>query len=123
MIEHGMRRWKTQPSHDMRGLRLGLHALELDTVTRVAYFDAVEHSEEIEVPPGTPEFSVCDTFEPDRLFRGGDLRDFAVFNLLELSCVYCAALAFGAGFLDRPRAQNAADVIGAERRLGSKRHI
>jgi hypothetical protein len=123
MNEHRMVSGKSQPTHDMRRLRLGVHALELNSMSRVAYFDAVEHSEEIEVPPGTAEFSVCDTFEPDRFFLGDDLRDFAIFDVFESGRVYRARFAFGAGFLDRCRAQDAADMIGAERRLGSKSHI
>ena len=36
---------------DADALRLGLHALELDAVVELVDLDAVEHAEEIEMPP------------------------------------------------------------------------
>src|ERR1051326_4367800 len=116
MIEHRMIAGEAEPSDDMRRLCLGLHALKLNAVASVAYFDALEHSEEIEMPPGAAVFSVCDTFEPDRLFLGDQLRDFAVLDLLQLGRVYRSGFPLGAGFLNRGRAQDTDDVIGAERR-------
>src|SRR6185437_379646 len=51
-----------------------------------------------------------------------DLDDLAIFNFLELGRADRALLVLGARLLDRRGAQNAADMIGAERRLGSLRH-
>ena len=62
--------------------RLGLHALELDAVVEFVDLDAVEHAEEIEVPPGTAEFAVGRELEPDLFLLLDDLLDLAVLDFL-----------------------------------------
>ena len=42
-------------AHDAQALRLGLHAAELNALVGVVNLDAVEHAEEIEVPPGAAD--------------------------------------------------------------------
>jgi hypothetical protein len=81
-------------------------------------FGAVEAPEEIEMPPGTAELAVGDGVKADVLLLLDDALDFAVFDFLQLCGV---DLAFG---VLRPRIMNglgteqAADMVGAERRLG-----
>jgi hypothetical protein len=84
--------------------------------------DAVEQSEEIEVPPGAAEFAVGCRHKPCRTLLPDDLFDLVVLYGLEMRCAD-----FMSGILrPRPRdssaAQQAADVIGPERRRGSHRH-
>src|SRR5208337_2271641 len=50
---------------DANALRLGLHAVKLDAVIELVEFDAVEHAEEIEMPPGAAELAVGRDLEPD----------------------------------------------------------
>src|SRR4051812_31834574 len=123
MIQHRMVGRKTQPPHHMRRLCLGLYALKLDAVSSITDFDAIEHPEKIEMPPRSAEFSVCDTFQPNGFFLGGDARNFAILHVLQFGCANGARLTICARILNCCTAQNAADVIGAERRLGSRRHF
>ena len=62
------------------------------------------------------------SLEPDLFLLLDDLLDLAVLNLLELGVGDLFFLALRARLLDRRGAQNAADMVGAERRLGSLRH-
>ena len=78
---------------DPDALRLGLHALELDAVVELVDFDAVEHAEEIEMPPGAAEFAVGGELEPDLLLLLDDLLDLAVLDLLQLGGADLALLA------------------------------
>ena len=85
-------------------------------------FDAVEPPQEIEMPPGTAEFAVGDGLQPDRFLLLDDVLDLAVFDLFELGG---ADFTFGAALaraFKRGRPQQAADMIGAEWRLGSLTH-
>ena len=107
---------------DLDALHLGLHALELDAVVELVELDAVEHAEEIEMPPGATEFAVGGELEADLLLLLDDLLDLAVLDLFELRRADGALLALRARLLDRRGAQNAADMVGAEWRLGSLRH-
>ena len=52
---------------DPDALGLGLHALELDAVVELIELDAVEHAEEIEMPPCAAELAVGRELEADRL--------------------------------------------------------
>ncbi len=102
---------------DPDALHLGLHALELDAVLELVEFDAVEHAEEVEMPPGAAEFAVGGELEADLFLLLDDLLDLAVFHLLELGRGDCALLALRARLLDRRGAQNAADMVGAKWRF------
>ena len=113
---------KTKPAHDVRRLRLGLHALELDAATDLAQFDAIEHPVEVEVPPGAAELAVGDASEPDLLLLADDFLDLGVLDRLQLGRADLAFVALGPGLLHWNRAQDAADVIGPEWRRGSHRH-
>ena len=104
---------------DLDALGLGLHAVELDAVGGCRGVDAVEASEEIEMPPRAAELAVGRELEPDLFLLLDDLLDLAVFDFLQLRGGDLAALALGARLLERRRAQQAADMIGAKWRRGS----
>ena len=50
---------------DADAAMLGLHALELNAVVELINLDAVEHAEEIEVPPRAAELAVGRELEAD----------------------------------------------------------
>ncbi len=97
----------------------GLYALEWEAVIHLVDFHAVEHAKKIEMPPRAAELAVGRDFEPDLLLLFDDLLDLAVFDLLELSRAELALFPFRARFFQRCGAQQAADDVGAKRRLGS----
>ena len=99
--------------------RLGLRALELDLALAEIGLDAVELAEEVVVPEGAAELAVGDRFEADLFLLADDLLDLAVLDRLELVGADLAALAFRPRLLQRGGTQQAADMIGAERRLGA----
>ena len=76
--------------------RLGLHALKLDPVVEFVDRDAIEHAEEIEMPPGPAELAVGGELEADLFLLPDDLLDFAVLDLLELGRADRALLALRA---------------------------
>src|SRR4029079_11030986 len=104
---------------DAQALRLGLHAAELDALVAFVEIDAVEHAEEIEVPPGPPELAVGRELEADLLLLLDDLLDLTVLDGLELGCRDRALLALGPRLLERGGTQEAADMVGTKRRFGS----
>ena len=88
----------------------GIHAVALG---------AVEAPEKIEVPPGAAELAVGDGLQADLLLLLDDPLDLAILHRLEVGG---ADLALGALFprlLQRCGTQEAADVVGTERGLGS----
>ena len=113
---------KSDLAGDLDAARLGLHALKLNAVIELVDFHAVEHAEEIEVPPRAAKLAIGGKLKADLFLLLDDLLDLAVFNLFELSRRNRALLALRARLLDRRGAQNAADMVGAEWRLGSLRH-
>src|SRR5215467_257296 len=74
------------------------------------------------MPPRAAVLAVGRELEADLLLLPDDLVDLAVLDLLELGVGQGACLVLGARVLDRGRAQDAADMVGAERRLGSGGH-
>src|SRR5262249_2956162 len=118
MLQHGVI-GEADLAGDANALGLGLHPLELDAVAELVDLDAVEHAEEIEMPPGAAKLAVGREVKPDFLLLPDDLLDLPVLDLLERGVTDRALLVLFARFLERRRAQEAADMIGAERRLGS----
>src|SRR5262245_12650534 len=118
MREHGMA-GKADPAGDLDSFRAGLHAVELDAVVGRGRRHPVEPLEEVEVPPGAAELAVGGELEPDLLLLPDHLLDLAVLDLLQLRGADLALLALAPRGLERRRAQQAAHVIGPERRLGS----
>ena len=70
------------------------------------------------MPPRAAEFAVGRELQPDLLLLLDDLLDLAVLDLLQLGGRDRALLALGARVLECRGAQKAADMIGAEWRLG-----
>src|SRR5262249_5088545 len=107
---------KADLAHDAQPLRLGLHAAELDALLGLVNLDAVEHAEKVEVPPGAAELAVGCKLKAELLLFLDDLFDLTVLDRLELGGGDGALFALGARFLERRRAQEAADMVGTERR-------
>src|SRR5882724_12746394 len=118
VLDHRMTR-EADSADDVRPLRLGLHAGELDTVRDLLHLDAVESAEEIEVPPGAPELAIRGELQAAFLLLGDDLPDLGIFDRLELIGRDRAFLAPAPRVLDRGCAQKAADMIGAEGWFGT----
>ena len=58
VLEHRVVGREADRPVDVQPERAGLHALELDAVVELDHIDAVEHSEEVEVPPRAAELAV-----------------------------------------------------------------
>src|SRR5215510_6367443 len=110
---------KADPARDLDPFRARRNAVKLNTVVGGVGRHPVEAFEEIEVPPGAAELAVGGELEADLLLLLDDLLDLAVLDLLQLRRADLALLALRPRGLERRRAQQAAHVIGPERRLGS----
>src|SRR5258706_6111543 len=110
---------KADLAHDAQPLRLGLYAAELDALLGLVNLDAVEHPEKVEVPPGAAELAVGRKLKAEFLLPLDDLLDLAVLDRLELGGGDGTLFALGPRFLERRRAQEAADMVGTKRRVGS----
>ena len=113
---------KADLADDAHALGLGLHPGKGDALAGGIELSAVELFVEIELPPGTPELAVGRELEPDLLLLLDGLLDLAVLDCLELVGGDLALPMLGARLLERRRTQQAPDVIGAERGLGSRCH-
>src|SRR5579864_5534525 len=71
------------------------------------------------MPPGAAEFAVGDRLQADLFLLLDDALDLAVFDRSQFDCGDVALDALLARPLQRRRAQQAADMVGAERRLGA----
>src|SRR5262249_39416577 len=107
---------KAELADDARALRAGLHALERDALLHHVALGAVEAPEEVEVPPGATELAIGDGLEPHLLLLLDHAFDLAVLERLERRRVDLALGVLFARLLERGRTQQAADVVGAERR-------
>ena len=107
---------------DLDALVARRHRGEGDAGIHHVLLDAVEAPEEIEMPPGAAEFAVGDRLQADFFLAFDDALDLAVFDRLERGGVDLALGALLARLLQRGRPQQAADMIGAERRLCSHAH-
>src|SRR5207253_5117928 len=116
MLEHRVA-GKAELVHDADALRLGLHSLKLDTMVEVVALDAVEHAEEVEMPPRAAELAVGGELQTDLLLLPDHVPDLAILDLLQLRRRDLALFAPGAGLLERSRAQEASHLVGAERGL------
>src|SRR5215470_1992647 len=103
-------------------LGLGLDAGEGDALAGGVELDPVEPLVEVELPPSAAELAIGRKLEPDLLLLLDDLLDLAILDRLELGGGDLTLLALPSRLLERRGAQEAADVIGAERRFGSRRH-
>ncbi len=79
---------------------------------------ALDRGQEIQVEIGAAEFPVGDDLQADVLLQGHRVADGDVLDAPELQGRQDASLGLGAGPGEGGRAQQTADVIGAERRPG-----
>src|SRR5581483_3041890 len=98
---------------------LSLLALELDLALAEIGLHPGQLAEKVVIPERAAELAVGDGFQPHVLLPPDGVGDLAVLDRLQLIGRDLVLLALGAGFLQRGRAQQAADVIGAERGLGA----
>ena len=70
------------------------------------------------MPPGAAIFAVGDELHADLFLLPDQLLDLGVLDLLQVGGADLAFLALGAGLLQRLGAQEAADLVGAERGFG-----
>ena len=117
MLEH---RWPEKPrlAAERAPIARG-HSGKRDAAVHLVALDAVEPPEKVEMPPGAAELAVGDGLQAGLLLLGDDRADLAVFDLLERIGGDLAIGAALARLLQRRGAQQAADMIGAERRLGA----
>ncbi len=94
-------------------------ALEVHAGVELNRRHPVQVLQEVEVPVGPAELAVRHRLQADRLLLLDEGDDLAVFDLLERSIADFAACALVAGVLQRRRAQQAADHVGAKGRLGA----
>ena len=107
---------------DLDRLGFCFDAVELDR-RRTDQFDALQSLEEIEMPPGTAEFAVGSELQADLRLLLDDLLDLAVFDFAQRVGGNPAFGKLGARLFQRSRPQQAADVIGAERRGRPRAHL
>src|SRR5207247_11026104 len=115
MVDHGMAGEANLAGH-AHALVARLNTSKGNAVVHDVALDPVEAPEKVEVPPGAAEFAVGHRLEPDLLLLLDDALDLAVFHRLELGRADLALGASLARLLERRRTQQAADVVGAERR-------
>ena len=121
MLDHRMRLVAAELADDAQQDRPRLRAacVKLDLALADIGLDVVEPLEKIVVPGDAPVLAVGHRFKPDHLLLADHAFDLAVFDGRQLVGADLAARAFLARFLQRCRAQQAADVVGTERRLGT----
>src|SRR5262249_1088854 len=107
---------------DADAARLGLDALELNAVVKFVDLDPIKHAVKVEVPPRAAIFAIGRELEAQFLLLGDDLWNFLLFPPLEVAGRALTLLAFLARLLERRRAQDRADMVGAERRFCSSGH-
>src|SRR4029453_11422961 len=79
-------------------------------------FDASELGQEVDVEVRPPVLAVRDTPQPQILLEFDDVADRLVFHGSKLVCGDLTRLELIARVEEKPRTQEAADVIGAKRR-------
>ena len=87
-----------------------------------ASLDAFQLLEEIDVKVSPPELAVGDALEPDVFLQADDIGDRRVFDGAQRCLADLSSPAALARFEELRRPQEAADVVGAERRLRSLAH-
>ena len=108
---------------DFHALVARRHRRKGDAGVHDVAFDAVEAPEEIEMPPRAAEFAVADRLQADRFLLVDDVLDLAVLDGLERVGGDFALGEALARCLQRGRPQQAADMVGTERRFGSLRRF
>src|SRR5262249_44795340 len=119
MLDHRMAVDAAELALEAQQDRPRLRALELELALARVAFDPVERQQEVVLPGRAAVLAVGDRAQPNGLLLADDLLDLAVLDHLQRGSVDLAALALLAGGMERGRAQQTADVIGAERRRGA----
>src|SRR5262245_58049195 len=83
MLKHRMA-GKADLAGDLETFVAGRHPRESDTGIHHVFLDAVETPEEIQVPPGAPEFAISDRLQAGIFLLFDDALDLAVLDFLEL---------------------------------------
>src|SRR6202043_3163394 len=118
MLEHRMA-GKAELAADAHALIARGHSGKGDAAVHLVALDAVAAPEKVEMPPGAAELAVGDGLQAGLLLLGDDRADLAVFHFLQRIGGDLAVGAALARFLQGAGTQEAADMIGAERRLGA----
>ena len=84
--------------------------------------DAAELVDEVHVPRGAAELPVGRHAQADVLLQGDDLADRVVLHLAQPVGVDAPFREVMSGLHQRPRAQQATDMLGPERRLDASVH-
>src|SRR5262245_15805746 len=114
-----MRRVTAELLVDAQLDRVRRRAVKLKRALAVVGLDTIKRLQEIGLPGGTAIFTVGNRFEADRFLLLDQRLDLAVLDRLELGGGDLVLLAPGARLLERLRTKKAANMIGAERRLGT----
>src|SRR5439155_4207296 len=99
-----------------------LRALEFELALADIGFDAVERDQEVGLPGGAAILAIGDRLEAGRFLLLDQGLDLTILDRFQLLGRDLALLTLAARILERGRAQETADVVGAKGRLGSLRH-
>src|SRR5262249_35426527 len=119
MVQHRVIGRKIHLADHADGVVTGLHARKLNAGVWMKQLAAGQIAKKIEVPPGAAELTVGRKLEADRGLLVHDLLDLHVLDLAQLFGGNIALFELGARFLDFRWPEQAADLVGAERRLCS----
>jgi len=122
VLEHRVVGREVELAGNAISLRPRRHPAKLDAMRERDLLAAGEPPAEVEVPPRATIFTVGRELQPDLLLLPDDGLDLAILDRLEVGGRDLAFRSLGARALDRGRTQDRADVIGAERWLGSGTH-
>src|SRR5579884_1274019 len=92
---------------------------KLDLALADVGLDIVQPLQEIIVPGGAAVFAIGDGPKPERLLFADHALNLAILDFGECVHADLAALALVSRFLQRRRAQQAADMVGSEWRFGT----
>ena len=120
MIDHRMMGEAAKPRRRPMRQCFRLAALEAFDIGRREGLDVVEMAEEIPAPEAAPVFAVGHDLKTQRRLLGHGAADRLVLDRLEIRLADLTTFALGARIFDFQRAQQTADLLGAERRF--RRH-
>jgi hypothetical protein len=119
MRDHRVAGKGAEPDLEPQQDRPRLRSLELELALAAIGFHPFERHQEVGLPRGAAIFAVGDGGETHVLLAPDQRDDLAILDGLQCGGVDLAPLAPQARFPERRAAQQAADVIGAERRDGA----
>jgi hypothetical protein len=104
-------------SVDAQHDRFERSALELDSLLDEIGLDAYQPLQKVVVPEGATDFAVGDALQPCVFLLPDHVLDRLVLDGLQTGIVKLAALVLGARLFQRGGTQEAADMLGAKRRV------